>query len=558
MYTLHSSAHAWSVWVRHAWDHLLRTGTLMTHTNQEAASLVLASQRLAKHLPLQIARDEVRSEFTDSQGRLRWRPPPPSAPNAPSAPSVTMSKWMTGSTRLRATLTALAATTALLLAGCASRPVNPRLETIDLAAGYRDTNRTRTKSLDDTEIIITFSGGGTRAAAFSFGVLEELRRQQLQVRGRSVRLLDEVGLISGVSGGSFTALSYGLYGERLFDEYPRRFLERNVQAEIIKRALTPANWAKLWSTGVGRSELAADYYDEILFEGATFGTLAQRPGPLVVAGSTDISTGARLSFSQSDFDVICSDLAGVRLSRAAAASSAVPVVLSPLTFNNYGGTCGYDRPLWARALEERKSAISGRLHQRYAELRSFQDSTRRPFLHLVDGGVADNLGLRPVLERFRAAEASPDFHKSLNIDKLRRTLLIIVNSRSDPELGWDRSEDGPSAVSLLLKSINVPIDRNSFEAVELMKDLLERWKQAREGAQPGAQEQPTGPQRIRLYPVVVSFDAVDESEMRARLMALPTSFYLPSSDVDLLRAVAGELLRNSPEFQAFINDLREQ
>nr|WP_269838393.1 patatin-like phospholipase family protein [Paucibacter sp. M5-1]MCZ7880416.1 patatin-like phospholipase family protein [Paucibacter sp. M5-1] len=309
--------------------------------------------------------------------------------------------------------------------------------------------------------------------------------------------------------------------------------------------------------GVGRSELAADYYDEILFKGATFGDLVKHPGPLVVASSTDISTGARLAFSQNDFDIICSDLAGVKLSRAAAASSAVPVVLSPLAFNNYGGSCSYEYPAWVDSTGKDGRIVSGRLQQRYREMRSFQDSAKRPYLHLVDGGVADNLGLRAVLERFRAAEASPEFRKSLNIHRLKRTLLIIVNSRSDPELNWDQSEDGPSAVALLLKSVSVPIDRNSFEAVELMKDLLDKWKQTRER---GRQEQSAddgGPQRIRLYPVVVSFEGVQDPQLRARLMALPTTFSLPDRDVDLLRKVAGDLLRSSPEFIDFVQDLRE-
>nr|WP_269838392.1 patatin-like phospholipase family protein [Paucibacter sp. M5-1]MCZ7880415.1 patatin-like phospholipase family protein [Paucibacter sp. M5-1] len=129
--------------------------------------------------------------------------------------------------------------------------MNPRLNTIDPSTGYRDSTRIKNKSLDDTEIYVTFSGGGTRAAAFSFGVLEELRRQQVPAAGKTVRLLDEVGFISGVSGGSFTALSYGLYGERLFSEYEKRFLKRDVQAEIILRTLNPANWGKLWSKGLG-------------------------------------------------------------------------------------------------------------------------------------------------------------------------------------------------------------------------------------------------------------------------------------------------------------------
>src|SRR5262249_60696387 len=123
-------------------------------------------------------------------------------------------------------------------------------------------------------IILAFSGGGMRAAAFSYGVLEVLRRIEISTRaGRKVRLLDEVDLITGISGGSFTALAYGLYGEKLFGEYEKRFLKRDVQGELLARTLNPLNWPALLSTGWGRSELAANLYDEILFNGATFADL---------------------------------------------------------------------------------------------------------------------------------------------------------------------------------------------------------------------------------------------------------------------------------------------
>ncbi|MGT2434124.1 patatin-like phospholipase family protein (plasmid) [Cupriavidus basilensis] len=194
-------------------------------------------------------------------------------------------------------------------------------------------------------MVLAFSGGGTRAAAFSYGVLEFLRNTvAIGQTGKRSRLIDHVGVITGVSGGSFTALAYGLYGDKLFDDYERRFLKRDVQGEIIARVFNPAYWPSLWSGGWGRSELAADLYDEILFHGATFGDLDRGNGPLIIASATDISTGAALPFTQGAFDVLCSDLNAVRLSRAAAASSAVPVVLTPVALNNYGGTCGFSPP----------------------------------------------------------------------------------------------------------------------------------------------------------------------------------------------------------------------
>ena len=65
-------------------------------------------------------------------------------------------------------------------------------------------------------VILAFSGGGTRAAAFSYGVLEFLRRTEVAgPKGNKIRLLDAVDVVTGVSGGSFTALAYRLYGDKL-------------------------------------------------------------------------------------------------------------------------------------------------------------------------------------------------------------------------------------------------------------------------------------------------------------------------------------------------------
>ncbi len=104
-----------------------------------------------------------------------------------------------------------------------------------------------------------------------------------------------VDVITGVSGGSFTALAYGLYGDKLFADYEQRFLKRDVQGEIISRTLSPKSWGDLSSTGWGRSELAAQLYDEILFNGATFGDLNRGNGPSILASATDLSTGNRLA-----------------------------------------------------------------------------------------------------------------------------------------------------------------------------------------------------------------------------------------------------------------------
>src|SRR5262249_1833123 len=136
-------------------------------------------------------------------------------------------------------LALLASATFLLLGGCATRPVNPPITQFVPERGYQYSTRIRHSRDPQNLVILAFSGGGgIRAAAFSYGVLETLRRTEIVgPSGTSFRLLDQVDIITGVSGGSFTALAYGLYGERLFDEYEKRFLKRNVQGELIGRLL---------------------------------------------------------------------------------------------------------------------------------------------------------------------------------------------------------------------------------------------------------------------------------------------------------------------------------
>lgn len=52
-------------------------------------------------------------------------------------------------------------------------------------------------------LAVAFSGGGTRAAALSYGVMQELRDTQVQMNGKEQSLLDAITVISSVSGGQF-------------------------------------------------------------------------------------------------------------------------------------------------------------------------------------------------------------------------------------------------------------------------------------------------------------------------------------------------------------------
>jgi NTE family protein len=452
-----------------------------------------------------------------------------------------------------------------LLGGCATRPINPRLTNYQVSAETQFEKLEHNRGTHEDIVVLAFSGGGTRAAAFSYGVLEALRRIEIvSSSGHKVRLLDEVDVVTGISGGSFTALAYGLYGEKLFDSYEQQFLKRNVQSSLTWRILNPLNWPSLWSAGWNRSELAAQYYDKILFHGATFADLERAAGPPIAVGATDLASGSRVVFVPQDFDIMCTQLGSFSLARAAAASSAVPVALSPLTINNYGGSCGYQEPGWLRQFSEaaKPPRPAGRLLKRLQELRELDDGVEDPYLHLVDGAVSDNLGLRGVLDVMETFEALRAAGQPTPLDHVRRIIIFVVNSVTSPSSKWNQSEGPPGSLTVLSKAAGVPIDRYASESIELLKDIDARWTSLREVRDSVAYTQDKDPKlafvenapNADIYTIEVSFQALNDKAERDYLNQLPTSFSLPPEAVDRLRSAAGKIILDSPDFQQMLKD----
>ena len=405
---------------------------------------------------------------------------------------------------------------------------------------------------------LTFSGGGTRAAALSYGVLEELRKTEVVIDGKKRRLLDEVDGISGVSGGSFTAGYYGLFGDRIFEDFESKFLKKNIQGALLLGVLNPLNWPKLFAGIFGRSDLAVEYYDKHIFEGKTFGDIAARKGPVIVINATDMTHGTRIGFIQDAFDLICSDVSSFPVARAASASSAVPMVLSPITLRNYAGTCGYKVP---EGLEEmmKSRAVSERQFYLVNNISVYLDAEKKPYIHLVDGGVADNLGLRAILDRvilkgsvWKSIEGTPR-------EKVQKVILIVVNAETEPDRKWDRIENIPPFGAMFSAYSSIAIERYNQETLALLKESAELWANEikTERCKGGVvSSEPGSCGDINFYVVEVKFDALRDEAERTYFKRFPTSFKLSSEKVDQLRDVAHRILEESEAFQKLLRDLK--
>lgn len=433
-----------------------------------------------------------------------------------------------------------------LALGCATyRPTNQPLERWDPAYGYRPESVMEARPVGDVLLVLAFSGGGTRAAALSYGVLEELRDTEVVVGGEEGRLLDEVDLITSVSGGSFTSAYYGLFGERIFEDYEERFLRRNVQDRLLLELLRPKNWIRLVGTFFSRTELAIRYYDHEIFEGATFADLLESEGPLLQINAADLAAGSHFAFYQPQFDLICSDLSELKMARAVAASSSVPVLFPAVTLRNYAGTCGYERPGWLdEALEDRRA------HRRYWNARiaaSYLDAERRPYVHLVDGGIADNVGLRGPLDNVILAGGIWKRFEEIGMERPDHVVLVVVDAQVHPEPQFSRVPAAPSLGAVLHAVTGIQINRYTFETIELMRSSLRNW----------ARELPPvpGEEPLRTHMVEINFDQLDDPEERAYFHGLPTSFKLDDEAVSRLIATGRTLLRESPEMREVLRSL---
>ena len=447
----------------------------------------------------------------------------------------------------------------LLIGACAHYPVNQPLKNSHGNDAYSLDRFNTSEDEDKTFVILTLSGGGTRAAAFSYGVIEEMRKTRLP--GSEKTLLDEVDVISTVSGGSFTGAYYALFGQRIFDDYKEKFLYRNIQGELVSSLFSPITLVRLASPYFSRIDLAAELYDRTIFDGSTFKALADKSTrPFLIINSTNLYTGSRFEFTGDQFTYIGSDILSYPVSRAVAASSAFPFLLSPLTLVNQPYPDGYAMPeadrMALKDYEYNKGRYYGALNNTL-----YADKENHPYLHLVDGGLADNIGLRAIQDLYvRGA-----IRKKMLNGTIERIVVIVVNAKTELQETFDKKECPPGLATVAMKTATVSMDNYSFETVESIRKLFIDRIQAQmniEGCQRKLDEHCKDGYKLpllagggmKLYVADISFDNLADAQERTFLKNLPTSFHLDKDQVDRLISAGSLLLREHPEFKLFIDE----
>ncbi|MCX8748337.1 MULTISPECIES: patatin-like phospholipase family protein [unclassified Snodgrassella] len=401
---------------------------------------------------------------------------------------------------------------------------------------------------DDVIGIVMLSGGGTRAAAFGYGVLESLKKQQVKIDGRPKSLLDTVDVVYGISGGSILATYFGLHGSETIPKFEQNFLNLNLQKMLIGQLFSMANWSRLGSPEFGRGDLLQEQLDLHLYHGATYADLNnKRQGPFVVISATDMSLGSRLDFTQEYFDLLCLDLTDLPIARAVAASSAVPLVFAPVTLNNNGGNCHYHLPdnLVDSNNVDATGTTSFRAQTRAvyrANLKQYQDSQKRPYIHLLDGGLTDNLGLRSLLDATELY-SNKTLYDRLESAKIHKIIIINVNAQTQRKNSIDSSASVPGTAEVVRALTSIPIEKYSEDTQHQFQKYVDWWNESRSEGTP------------QVYYVSVNLLDMPPSPLRDKVIHIPTTFYLAHSEVNNLRKAAKLLLAQSSEYQRLIKDI---
>jgi NTE family protein len=398
---------------------------------------------------------------------------------------------------------------------------------------------------DKTLVFVSLSGGGTRAAAMSWKALEEFKKipyTYTDKNGNKVEstLADEIDYISGISGGSFAAAAWCFYKDDM-ELFRKRFIERNIQSALVKKLfIPPSNGIRLTSPYYDRINIASELYDNEVFDKKTFDDLPAHP--VLWINATHLALGARFTYDKTYFDYLHSDLSKYPVGYACAASSAFPILLSPITLKNYGDSSDLTKDIKYKMAK--LNSVNSVEMDFYCRSREFYNDKTNKFMHLADGGLVDNQGLQAIIDQFNT---NGIINKRLNDrdNPLQRLIIINVNAGVSAIDKSCRKEDAPHVNSVIEYTMVTSMDILSAKRWMKIKTKCEEVYKSKidigdKTKSLSLLEEP--------YTIEINFRNLNEED-RKNCNKLPTSFKLDAEQLELIDRVVPVLVDQEPEIK---------
>ena len=452
----------------------------------------------------------------------------------------------------------------LLSSGCAET----HFENTPLQAG--DSNPDRRSILPASPerpvILMTFSGGGSRAAALAEAVLREMAATTYLAAGGRHVLTEDVKLVSSVSGGSVTAGWFGLnrgpgHWDGDLDGLRRDFLAQDNMKALELDVVSPVTWFGMVAGKVTAIEALEGLFNERLFHGQPLAALNQPGKPYILFNATDMAGGQTFAMVPRRFDDVCSKYDALPIATAAAASAAFPILLTPVSFQNYSQGC--------QGRLRSAAWISGGLSDpntpylnlpEYRDARYTNDLRHGPgafrdieYLYFLDGGLADNLGTQSLRAALIAPYDDAGVLRAVNEGRIRRLVVIVVNARADRPNKLYQQAHQPDLIGQIEAVTSVPIDANTANSQTALAALLGELAQA---ATPASAKFGG----MSVYGITVDYDQIPidtpaHRALRDAAKTVPTRWSLTPAQLQVTEAAGRFLLRRHPCWRALLSDL---
>jgi len=274
----------------------------------------------------------------------------------------------------------------------------------------------------------------------------------------------------------------------------------------------------------------------------------------VVINAGDMTTGAVFSFTQDQFDLMCSDLSKLALADAVTASAAFPLAFTALTLKNHSpcpaqaeavkqegkgwiSVDGHPRPVYVNNDAKEQDLNPARFRRGRNALTYLNENGRTLYVQLEDGGVSDNVGLTEPLTLVTSTNRSPSIRSRINRHEINRLVFIVVNARSEPDTSYATSSTPPGIIDTILTTVGSPIDSTSFLLLDDLEATVQR------------------PSDLKKTIVPVDFDYLADPECQRRFRNLSTSWQLKDGQIDALVALGDAMIRESPSFRRLVDEL---
>jgi NTE family protein len=180
-------------------------------------------------------------------------------------------------------------------------------------------------------------------------------------------------------------------------------------------------------------------------------------------------------------------------------------------------------------------------------------------VHLLDGGIADNLAMRGVINMSMVLSGDiEDLGGRFNLGRVRRVIVISADGQAENDTSTSRQIHLTGLGQLFTVVSGTQIDRYNFETMILTRQQLDILRNAirKERCASGPVAADGYPcDDVQVFLAHLSLSGIADKAERERLAKIPTGLTIDAPDVAQLVAAGEEQVRQSPELAAFRDSL---